>query len=67
MSSQNLGLRVASVLFGFMSLAQLGRIIMRPEILVAGHLLPLWPSILAFVFLGGLSCWLWKLSRVQPR
>ena len=62
MNSQILGLRVASIVFGLMSVAQLVRLIIRPEVLVAGHLMPLWPSTLAFVFLGGLSFWLWKLA-----
>jgi hypothetical protein len=66
MSSQILGLRVASIVFGLMSIAQLARLIIRPEVLVAGYLMPLWPSGLAFVFLGGLSFWLWKLARMQP-
>jgi len=29
--------------------------------------MPLWPSVLALVILGGLSIWLWKLSRTVPR
>ena len=37
MKSQSLGLRVASMVFGFMSLAQLTRFIMRAELLVAGY------------------------------
>jgi hypothetical protein len=67
MNSQVLGLRVASIVFGLMSIAQLARLIIRPEVLVSGHLMPLWPSALAFVILGGLSFWLWKLPRTQPR
>jgi len=65
MKSQSLGLRVASIVFGFMSVVQLARLITRPEVLVAGYLLPLWPSALAFMFLGGLSLWLWKLARTH--
>jgi len=65
MKSQSLGLRVASMVFGFMSLAQLTRFIMRAELLVAGYVLPLWPSALAFVILGCLSLWLWKLARTH--
>ena len=65
MNSQILGLRVASVIFGLMSIAQLVRLLIRPEVLVAGHLVPLWPSALAFVILGGLSLWMWKLSHTQ--
>ena len=65
MNSKILGLQVASVIFGLMAIAQLGRLLIRPEVLVAGHLVPLWPSALAFVILLGLSLWMWKLSRTQ--
>src|SRR5262247_2758334 len=67
MSSQVLGLRVASVVFGLISLAQLWRVVIQPEVLVAGHQMPLWPSVLALVIFAGLSIWLWKLSRIAPR
>jgi hypothetical protein len=67
MNSPILGLRIASIIFGLMSLAQLLRLLIQPEVLVAGNQLPLWPSALAFVVLGGLSIWLWKLSRTAPR
>ena len=52
-------------LIGLMSLAQLARLVIRPEVLVAGYRMPLWPSALAFVVLGGLSIWLWKLTRTS--
>jgi hypothetical protein len=67
MDSQVFGLRVASVVFGLMSLAQLARLLIRPQVLVAGHEMPLWPSALAFVFLGGLSLWMWKLTRKSAK
>jgi hypothetical protein len=63
MKSQITGLRVASIVFGLMALGQLVRLAIRPEVLVAGHLMPLWPSALAFVIFGGLSLWMWKLAR----
>jgi len=63
MNSQTTGLRVASVVFGLMAIAQLVRLVIRPEILVGGYSMPLWPSVLAFIILGGLSLWMWKLSR----
>jgi hypothetical protein len=63
MKSSVLGLRVASVVFCLMSLAQLARLLIRPQVLVAGHELPLWPSLLSFVILGGLSLWMWKLAN----
>ena len=66
MNSQSTGLRVASVVFGLMAIAQLGRLVIRPDVLVAGYPMPLWPSVLAFIVLGGLSLWLWKLARTPP-
>ena len=62
-TSQVTGLRVASVVFGLMAVAQLVRLVIRPEVLVSGYSMPLWPSVLAFVILGGLSLWMWKLGR----
>jgi len=67
MNSQIIGLRVAGAVFGLMSLAQLARLVIRPEVLVAGHLLPLWPSALAVVILGGLSLWMRKLARTPAK
>lgn len=67
MNLQVMGLRVASVVFGLMSLAQLARLVIRPAVFVAGHQMPLWPSVLAFVVLGSLSGWLWSLSRTPGK
>ena len=67
MNSQIMGLRVAGIVFGLMSLAQLARLAIRPEVLVAGRCMPLWPSALAFVILGGLSLWMWRLARLPVK
>jgi hypothetical protein len=67
MNSQILGLKIAGLVFGLMGLAQCLRLIIRPEVLVAGHQLPLWPSALAFAILGALSLWMWKLARTAGR
>jgi len=67
MNSQTKGLRVASVIFALMATAQLGRIVMRPEVLVAGNPVPLWPSVVAFIVLGSLSVWMWKLTRTGSK
>jgi hypothetical protein len=67
MSSQITGLRVASVVFGLLAVAQLARIMLRPEVLVAGHTMPLWPSVLALVILSGLSVWMWQLARERSK
>jgi hypothetical protein len=65
MNSQVLGLRVAGTVFGFMSAAQLVRFIMRFEVVVTGYTFPLWPSAFAFVILGCLSFWMWKLADTK--
>jgi len=66
MNSQIVGLRVASLVFGLVCLVQIGRLLMRPEVMVAGHLFPLWPSVVAVLVTGALCLWMWKLSR-SPR
>lgn len=63
MKSQILGLKIAGFVFGLLCLAQFLRLVLRPEVLVAGHQVPLWPSALACAILGALSVWMWKLSR----
>jgi len=67
MNSQILGLQVAGAVFGLMALAQLLRLVIRPDVFVASHMVPLWPSALAFVILGGLSLWMWKLASTSAR
>ena len=67
MNSHILGLRVAGIIFGLMCLAQLLRLVMRPEVLVAGHQVPVWFSGLALVILGGMSLWMWNLSRTATQ
>lgn len=65
MKSQILGLQVAGTLFGLMALAQLTRLVIQLEVFVAGYRMPLWPSAIAAVVLGGLSLWMWKLARMR--
>ncbi len=65
MNSQLVGLRVAGGLFEIMALAQLSRLLIRPEIRVAGHRVPLWPSGLAFLATASLGGWLLQLSRPE--
>jgi hypothetical protein len=62
MNSQRTGLRVAGVLFGLLAVAQIMRLIIRPEVLVAGNVMPLWPSAIALVVLGAMCLWMWRLA-----
>jgi hypothetical protein len=63
MKSQTSGLLIASLIFALIALVQLVRLFVRPDIVVAGHLLPLWPSGIAVVLFAGLSLWMWKLAH----
>lgn len=63
MNSQILGLRVAGTIFGLICLAHLLRLVTQLEVSVGGHPIALWPSAVACVFTGGISLWLWKLSK----
>ena len=67
MRSQITGLRVASVVFGLIALAQLMRLITHPPVFVADAPMPLWPSFLGFIIMGGLSFWMWALTQRAPR
>jgi hypothetical protein len=67
MKSMVLGLRVASVVFGLVSLVQLARLLIRFQVIIAGYEIPLWPNALAFVILGGLSLWMWKLAKTATK
>lgn len=62
MNSPTCGLRVASVIFGLMCLAQLLRIITRLGIIVDGHIIGRRFSAIAVIITGALCIWLWMLS-----
>lgn len=63
MRSQTSGLLIASGVFALIAIVQLVRLFIRPDIVVAGHELPLWPSGIAVVLFAGLSVWMWKLAH----
>jgi hypothetical protein len=60
-----LGLRVASVVFALVCLAQLLRLALQIEVIAGGHRLPFWASAIAALVAGSLSLWLWKLSKPE--
>ncbi|HOT97069.1 MAG TPA: hypothetical protein PLN61_08795 [bacterium] len=65
MSKQQLGLRVASIIFALIALAQLARLVARVEVTAAGLLVPLWPSAVVAALAGALSWWLCRLARTS--
>ena len=44
MNSRVFGLRVAGIVFGLIAVAQVVRLLLRADVLVNGHHLPLWPQ-----------------------
>ena len=63
MNPQITGLKVASAVFALVGLLQLIRLLLGWEIIINHREIPLWFSGLAVVVLGGLSIWLFRLSR----
>ncbi len=66
MNSRIVGLRVGSVIFGLACLGQLGRLLLRLNVSIGSHPVPLWMSGVAVIVLACLCAWLWKLS-VEPK
>lgn len=62
MNSPQLGLRVAGVLFGLMCIAHLGRLVLKFQVLLGSHPVPVWLNGVGFVVTGLLAYWLLRLS-----
>jgi hypothetical protein len=62
MNSNVIGLRTAGTIFGIVCIAQLIRLLSRADVVIAGHEIPLWPSLFAALVTGGLAIWLWRLG-----
>jgi len=56
-------LKGAGVIFFLMAIAHLIRVVLKVEVLIGGVVLPVWASILAFIFLLSLSGWLFKSTK----
>lgn len=64
MNSPQCGLRVAGIIFGLVSLAQLLRLLFGVQVVVVGkYPVPLWLSGVACVVAGLLAFWLWRLAQ----
>ena len=62
MNSQNTALRIAGAIFGFFALVHIWRFVTKAEVVVGGHTLPMWPSVLFAIIALGLSFWMWRLA-----
>ena len=54
---------LAVVLFSFISLVHILRLIFHWEIIAAGWVIPLWVSVPGFIITGGLAFLVWKEMR----
>ena len=66
MRSQTLGLRIAGIIFGLVFLMHLLRVVLRVDVLVAGHEMPVWANVVGAIISGALSLWMWRLSAPRP-
>jgi hypothetical protein len=62
-TEQRFGMRVAAIIFAVVSLAQITRVAAHLEVSIAGHAIPMWPSVIAAAVTGSVSIWLWILSK----
>ena len=65
MNPQSTGLKVAGTVFALLGLIQLTRLIRGWELIINHREIPVGFSWLAVVVLGGLSIWLFRLSRFR--
>lgn len=62
MDSARMGLRIAALIFGIISLGHLWRAIAHLPVQLGHFSVPQWPSVAAVILFGLLSLWLWRLS-----
>jgi len=67
MNNKLLGLRIASAIFGTVSVLHLLRVITGIPVVIGGWTLPLWVNIIGFVGTGLLCVWLFLLSVSRGR
>ncbi len=53
----------AVIFLALVSIAQLTRFFLRVEVSAGGTPIPVWWSLAAFLFTGGLAVWLWLENR----
>lgn len=53
---------LSTIFLAVVCVGHLGRVVFGVELLVDGKPLPMWPSIVAFVFSGALAIGLWRES-----
>ena len=65
MNSQRIGLRVASVIFGLVTIAHVVRLFKHAKINIATHVIPIEVSWIGIIVFGVLCIWMWRLSTAR--
>jgi len=60
-------LKVAGTIFLVVSIGHLLRLFLKFDIIIAGYVLPMWFSILGFIFPLLLSLWIFKISSENKK
>ncbi len=55
----------AAILFGLIALAHAYRLVMGCDIVVSGHPVPMWISLIGTVVAGALAILLWREARLR--
>ncbi len=58
-------LKVAGIIFFLVAIVHLLRVILKFEVIIAGYVLPIWFSILGFIFPLLLSLWMFKSLKAS--
>jgi hypothetical protein len=54
---------VATIFLALVAIAHLVRYLLHVDITAGGKAVPMWPSLVAFLFTGGLALMLWREGR----
>ena len=55
--------RVSGVFCGLIAVAQFVRAALQVSLEVGGIVIPIWPSVVAFLIFGGLATWAWRTAK----
>jgi hypothetical protein len=60
---QKTALKVSGTVFLIIAVLQLLRFMLKIEVIAAGHVIPLWASLLAFIVMTLLALWMFRASK----
>ena len=62
MNSPAAGLKLSAVIFAFIALVHVYRLIKGSQVIIGSHNIPIWFSIVGVMVAAILSIWMWKLA-----